>query len=580
MYASHTSNNDESRIFENEVQNQYRKDFGRGRSNQKTGNDLKTNELNIQVIEVSEENARLKRSLDTKDREIERLERLLKTSTSKISNLTSQNQSCKAELERIKRSSRDFGDDKLKEKLLLDNYRTALSKYVTWYTYAEKQMAVMKDYFINECGGWNEQIRYKIYFSYKEVEPITVTDDEVTDLCKPSVLEYQGIEEIENISDFEQRLKFHNISTQTETDDNNTHLESGFIHHSEEADQFLQSGSNLQTSRPAPFMTADEIRTLEQTAKIQSLESENVHIKNQLTVLSGKAKHNTLLEEQKNDLQNQMEFLKAQNSRIIAEHEELKEILNVKLGSADLLQKLTDAKQHNSELENKIKELESQKPDSKKIAQFMKEQYQKRIDQLESQLAEFIRPHNSDTTRILRFRGCNPLDEAYEDHMVNQAAQAASSHNTSKRRKLDSSNSADEYSANTTEDNSEEVQDLRRELKRLNKEYETASNVQKELALQYRQIVTLLTGYQVKMREEGFCEVGNVLDQGGVFLFQRREDNGVDLLDNDCAQRWKPIVENYLAKYNSVPAFLAAVNLSLMDTDASFNSTFFNITKA
>lgn len=54
----------------------------------------------------------------------------------------------------------------------------------------------------------------------------------------------------------------------------------------------------------------------------------------------------------------------------------------------------------------------------------------------------------------------------------------------------------------------------------------------------------------------------------------------MDLLDNECARQWSSHVTNYLAKYDSVPAFLASVLLALVESDASvLSSTFLNYTK-
>lgn len=58
------------------------------------------------------------------------------------------------------------------------------------------------------------------------------------------------------------------------------------------------------------------------------------------------------------------------------------------------------------------------------------------------------------------------------------------------------------------------IKDLRIKLE----QYERSLKLQKDFALQYRRIVTALTGYQIKMREEGLCEVQSVYNQGGEFF--------------------------------------------------------------
>ena len=66
---------------------------------------------------------------------------------------------------------------------------------------------------LEDCGRWNNENRYKIYFSYKTLPPTVVTDgmlkllnhhlyiylDQVTELAKGSVVDYQGIDDIESI---------------------------------------------------------------------------------------------------------------------------------------------------------------------------------------------------------------------------------------------------------------------------------------------------------------------------------------------------------------------------------------------
>ncbi|KAI1717777.1 mitotic checkpoint protein [Ditylenchus destructor] len=552
MFGS-DSMNDISRVFAQKVEKRFNKDFGK--KPVKPTTDVKMNELNIKLIEAEEKIASLNRTVANKDKEIERLQGSAKSFADKLDQLAEQNKAVKQEAEKRRRESMNLDDNKLKERLLLDDYRTALSKYVTWYNYAEKQMELMKQFF-QEHGGWTEENRYKIYFAYKEVEPISITDD---------------------------------ISTQTDVGIDN--LESGFIQHSEEPE------SRSQGSQPRSFsMTAEEIRSLQQMERIQLLESKVANMESQNKVLSVRARHNAFLEEQKIDLEQQLHFMKQHNDNMIMENEKLR-ALTVDISRGNTTQLVAK----NEELTKRIVALESEKTsvpstaeESKKIAQFFKNKYQKELDELKNKLAQYEPLHPSDTTRVVRFQGYNLLDEAHEEHLVNQAALAAvdTSNISAKRRKLDATSSGDDYSGasgSNVEEDSEQIKDLRRQLKRVTREYEQAAELQKNLALQYRQVVTLLTGYQIKMREEGFCEVnfcytykfecqfGEIIFK---YSFQKKEDNSIDLLDNDCAQRWKPIVENYLAKYNSIPAFLAAVTLNLVENDVSFGSTFFNITRA
>jgi hypothetical protein len=50
----------------------------------------------------------------------------------------------------------------VQDKMLLDCYRTALSKYTTWMQFASNQLVTMKT-LLEEMGGWTEANRYKVY---------------------------------------------------------------------------------------------------------------------------------------------------------------------------------------------------------------------------------------------------------------------------------------------------------------------------------------------------------------------------------------------------------------------------------
>lgn len=81
---------------------------------------------------------------------------------------------------------------------MTQNYRSALTKYKAWYEYQVKQLEVMREILV-DVGKWTTENRYRIYFSYKGQHPNTVIDEEVSTLAQGSVLNYTGIDDIDNL---------------------------------------------------------------------------------------------------------------------------------------------------------------------------------------------------------------------------------------------------------------------------------------------------------------------------------------------------------------------------------------------
>ena len=74
------------------------------------------NSLNVKLIEAKEEANSLRRKLDVRLDEIERLKNVENTSKAKIDELNIQLNSLKVEIEKGKRKSYDYSDDKVGNK--------------------------------------------------------------------------------------------------------------------------------------------------------------------------------------------------------------------------------------------------------------------------------------------------------------------------------------------------------------------------------------------------------------------------------------------------------------------------------
>ncbi|ETN78542.1 hypothetical protein NECAME_10276 [Necator americanus] len=118
----------------------------------------------------------------------------------------------------------------------------------------------------------------------------------------------------------------------------------------------------------------------------------------------------------------------------------------------------------------------------------------------------------------------------------------------------------------------EHLHALEAQLKKSEREKKEATQLQVDLAKKYREISTTLTGYQIKMIDEGegICYVNSVYDEmDKQFVFKYNAETGiVDLLDVDQdvlsqGRLWENEMQKYIGERHSIPAFLAAVTLQL-----------------
>lgn len=110
-----------------------------------------------------------------------------------------------------------------------------------------------------------------------------------------------------------------------------------------------------------------------------------------------------------------------------------------------------------------------------------------------------------------------------------------------------------------TETDAAAVRELRLQLANVKQQMEQSEKQQNENFAQYRDLVTQLSGYDIRLSEDGFCEAENVQSRDCTFFFQKhpKPEEGeapgaVDLLDNECARRWRDVLENYLVNFLDV----------------------------
>lgn len=188
------------------------------------------------------------------------------------------------------------------------------------------------------------------------------------------------------------------------------------------------------------------------------------------------------------------------------------------------------------------------------------EKYKEENAKLKEQLAKYEKSPDMDTTMILHYR-MNPLDIAHQEYKDFE---------TKRKRKAEVSMLCDSNDLDATirkkqrDELTKQLSDLQFQLHKSEKEKERALKIQSDLVKQYRAIVTTLSGWQIKMKDDGFAEVESVLNPGNFFVFKVENfGKSVSLLESDYAKEWPNQICEYLEGRDSVPAFLAAVTLVL-----------------
>uniref|UniRef100_A0AC34QDT1 Mitotic spindle assembly checkpoint protein MAD1 n=1 Tax=Panagrolaimus sp. JU765 TaxID=591449 RepID=A0AC34QDT1_9BILA len=222
----------------------------------------------------------------------------------------------KAEVERLREVEREYTAKNSSTKFLLMNYKTALSKYLTWFSHERKQTKVMKEILVN-IGKWNADNRYHIYFAYKSDPPAVVTDDDVETLAHGSVLEYRGIDDIDNISNAVASTKYFSVATQTDGMFN-TSASDGSLNVTSDSVQSNRGNFSLSSIK----VTESETQFLDLRERLKKMEQENLNLKDQ--VMKEKEENDTFLrkilklEEEMKQLkmsQKSMEEMKQDDSR-------------------------------------------------------------------------------------------------------------------------------------------------------------------------------------------------------------------------------------------------------------------------
>lgn len=346
----------------------------------------------------------------------------------------------------------------------------------------------------------------------------------------------------------------------------------------------------------------------------KALELEKFLLETQLKLAKTKTDHYDMLEAQKKNLEDRNVALSNINDQLIKEVERLKEMLASNLEekgesllksrnlvelnleyqfkidekNAEIVLKTKKLEELSEIHNNVLAELKSLKEEYKileeksdmstsagtssdALSKEVMQKYEDEITTLKEKLSKYEPESYSDTTKILHYR-FNPLDIAHKEYKEFEA---------NRKRKQEVSLLCDpeelDVSARKRQhtDLVKQINDLQFQLHKSDKEKERALKIQSDLVKKYRAIVTALSGWQIKMKDEGFVQVESIFKPGNFFVF-KVEDWGkaISLMETDYAKEWPQQFEKYLKGRNSTPAFLAAVTLELDEYSDSSHWSF------
>uniref|UniRef100_A0A1I8A367 RING-type domain-containing protein n=1 Tax=Steinernema glaseri TaxID=37863 RepID=A0A1I8A367_9BILA len=485
----------------------------------------------------------------------------------------------------------------VRNKLLIDELKAVAGKYRTWHHFSQAQIQCARD-ILKEANLWNRENRSKLYLSYMQIQPTELKEEEISDLARGSVQDYPAIEEYASLE--------HDETQDSEGYDSSNYTEKLAEMEKEEA---ISSETSSQATVVAPLFNesanlniscnAQELMICEMREECEEWKKRCETANQRLLLANDKIRKALLLSEQKSDLERQLEQEKRENADLHLQLEKMKDAIKSQVLSDNLtsnrrstanevIENVIEVKMKNKELEKQIATLTRMERDfvhlqekyvrleaenrelrvkahTGKVAEVMLEEKQKEIRDLRDEIRKLqpVETDAGDTTKILHF-ALNPLEEAHQE-MKKQEAQ--------KRARQDSSSDSDASGAKRRKDEtSEEVEGLKRRLQKTEGNLKAAATEYQQVAQRYRRWCQNLTGFQIKMRDQSFCEVESIYDPGKSFSFKYNDENGAyELLETEYIERWSEQVETYLDCGHSIPAFLAAVTLELEQEAANLS---------
>lgn len=118
-------------------------------------------------------------------------------------------------------------------------------------------------------------------------------------------------------------------------------------------------------------------------------------------------------------------------------------------------------------------------------------------------------------------------------------------------------------------DKSNQIELLRRRVEALKEREDKLLTSYSRMGREFREVFYLLTGLRIHAMKDDIYEVSNMYaeNENDKLLLQLARDGTTQLLQNEYSDKLTDYIETYLEKYDSFPAFLAALTLNLFKSD-------------
>ncbi|KAF8362787.1 mdf-1 [Pristionchus pacificus] len=566
---------------------------------------------------LSSKVAELTTELDLHKRKLERQSKELATTIERMERYKIESEELIRGNAELKKNKQRLEDDLRGAQLMTNtdtttnsSSSTVINKLFTWLEWKEAQLNTMAA-IMASAQLWTEDNRNLVANSYRSIEPIMLSQDDVAAYASGSVQDFQGIHE-SPIAEAVEVEEERNPNDTTLREDNET------IYMDESSTEDIQ---NNQSTRILPFEdeqeSAKEISILNNTMyekdeKIEKLEFELNKAIEQLELYKGRTTKLAVMEEENQSLKHRLGFLEQMHNDSIRDLHASARLCENQLAST---MTSPDGKKMEREearsltltmrtMQRQIDELGEIGGRSEKELQVARDEIMKIRSELEAsnnysnqlskdvqtmsaekgtlmeQLAEAKRqleevnrvdmttlvndtlvPESvatdaGDTTQIVHFQ-FNPLDQArreLRDEERKRSLGGCEGPSVKRRRSEDDA----------------EMEELRKKLAMAESRCERLSNHSIDSVRNFRNIILKVTGYDIKMKQEDSVQLTSTYDtlnQHFGFMVRDGRVEMIELMDKpfDGPDRFQFEAEMWMGERNSVPGFLAACQIKLLE---------------
>ncbi|GMR36460.1 hypothetical protein PMAYCL1PPCAC_06655, partial [Pristionchus mayeri] len=562
--------------------------------------------LSSKVAELTTELDLHKRKLERQSKElattVDRMERY-KVEADELIRDNTELKKTKQRLEEDLRGVQLMGNS---DNCMNDSYSTVVSKLYTWLEWKDSQMNTMAA-LMASARLWTEENRALVANSFRAIEQLVISQDQIIALASGSVQDFHGIHE----------SPIAEVVEEEETNPNDTTIRDNneSVYMDESVTEEMKDTSMNKSSRILPI--EDELESIldntmhEKDEKIDRLEFELNKALEQVELYKGRTTRLAVLEEKKESLEHRLRYLEELHDQSIRdlhastrlcedqlqltspegkkmERDETRSLVQTMRNMQRKIDEWEEAyRQTQRDTQRAVDEAAAAKEEAA-VARATAERVTSEASTLETEntalmaqleaakeelervsrvemtplVNETLPMENAptdagDTTQIVHFH-FNPLDLARKELRDEQ------------ERKRQSGEGEGPSAKRSRSEDDAEIEELKKKLQNAESRCERLSNHNIDSVRTFRHILLKVTGYDIKMKQEDSVQLTSVYDtlnQHFGFMVHDGRVEMIELVDKpyDGPDRFKEEAELWMGQHNSVPAFLAACQLKLFE---------------